>query len=155
MLASWPRVLTYVCLPLVTYNWQSEGRCSGNCTTAGFALAILQNFECWCSNTVPARSDQKSTDNCNTPCPGYPTDWCGGSDTYAYIALGKTPSSTAQGDDKAPQTTVSVSKQTRTSVSEQTTTHVCTVVMLPSICLYSFLPTCLPLLHLHVRGPSL
>lgn len=151
--------MTCVCLLLVVSEYNSEGRCRDNCTTVSYAFGVIQNFNCWCSNTVPARSSLKSTTDCNMPCPGYPSDWCGGSDIFAYIALGKSPSSTEDGDNTPPATTpVSASEQTSTSVSKQTTTHVCIVVMLLArfICLYSFLLTSLAhLFPLVFGGPSL
>lgn len=79
--------------------YQSEGRCRDNCTDARygtFALGILQNQDCWCSNLVPNSANQKDTDQCQSPCPGFPSDLCGGSGLFGYIALGNaSPTGTA------------------------------------------------------------
>ncbi|POS80541.1 hypothetical protein DHEL01_v201078 [Diaporthe helianthi] len=89
--------------------YQSQGLCYGTCKDGGYAFAVLQNSECWCSNLVPSSDDQTSTSNCESSCPGYPTDFCGGDGTYGYIALGPEPSGTAGGSSK---TTSSTSKTT-------------------------------------------
>ncbi|KAK4143332.1 uncharacterized protein C8A04DRAFT_37527 [Dichotomopilus funicola] len=78
------------------YTWQSEGRCYDNCTSHNFAFGIIQNKYCWCSNLIPNKADQKPIGNCEFPCPGYPTDFCGGTDLFGYIeAAGNTPQGTA------------------------------------------------------------
>lgn len=53
-----------------------------------FAFAIVQDKDCWCSNYAPGASTT-STDKCNTECPGYPDDLCGGKGLYGYIRLDK------------------------------------------------------------------
>lgn len=75
--------------------YMSMGKCSGLC--GGFAFAVLQGKNCWCSDLVPGT--QASTSNCNSKCPGYPTDLCGNPDDglFGYVALGKPPSGTAGG----------------------------------------------------------
>ncbi|KAJ0115413.1 hypothetical protein J7T55_012692 [Diaporthe amygdali] len=78
-----------------TSIYQSQGLCYGTCNDEGYAFAVLQDSDCWCSNTVPSSDDQVSTSNCETSCPGYPSDYCGGDGTYGYIALSASPSSTA------------------------------------------------------------
>lgn len=90
-------------------DYQSQGRCFGNCTDANFALAIVQAKNCWCSNIVPNRDTQKSLSNCENPCPGYPTDYCGGSGSFGYMELANDPSGTAPGipNTKPPTTTSS------------------------------------------------
>lgn len=41
--------------------YMSEGRCHDLCNGDGYALAVLQDESCWCSNEVPASSDRVST----------------------------------------------------------------------------------------------
>ncbi|KAK4155421.1 hypothetical protein C8A00DRAFT_41971 [Chaetomidium leptoderma] len=80
----------------IHYDWQSDGRCFGNCTTLKYALAIVKEKNCWCSNLIPNRADQKSLGNCQDPCPGYPTDFCGGDGVYGYMDVaGFSPTGTA------------------------------------------------------------
>ncbi|KAI7783958.1 hypothetical protein LA080_010983 [Diaporthe eres] len=93
--------------------YQSQGLCYGICNDQGYAFAVLQSSDCWCSNVVPSSDDQTSTSNCESSCPGYPTDYCGGDGTYGYIALSASPSSTAGGSSKT------------TSSTSKTTSHIC------------------------------
>ncbi|KFY88908.1 hypothetical protein V500_06059 [Pseudogymnoascus sp. VKM F-4518 (FW-2643)] len=67
--------------------YQSNGLCKTFCLES-FAFAIVQDKDCWCSNYAPGASTT-STDKCNTECPGYPDDLCGGKGLYGYIKLDK------------------------------------------------------------------
>jgi cell wall integrity and stress response component len=93
------------------YNWQSDGRCFGNCTDLKYAFAIVLAKNCWCSNLIPNPADQKPLVDCQNPCPGYPTDYCGGDGLFGYMeAAGATPTGTAPAGGtatKAPSSTVS------------------------------------------------
>ncbi|KAK0629618.1 hypothetical protein B0T17DRAFT_597956 [Bombardia bombarda] len=105
--------------------YQSEGRCFGNCTDAGYALAIVQAHNCWCSNVVPASGSEKPLTDCHDTCPGYPDDFCGGSGTFGYLAIkGKTPSSTgvSSGDDTSSSTTAPPPSSTSSSTAKSTVT---------------------------------
>ncbi|KAK4218520.1 hypothetical protein QBC37DRAFT_188377 [Rhypophila decipiens] len=104
-------------------NFQSEGRCKDNCTSAGFPLGVIQQKDCWCSDTAPGPGDQKPLSDCALSCPGYPTDYCGGKGAFAYLLLGEL--SSTDGDGTAPSTTTSVSTSA-TSVVEETTNVVVT-----------------------------
>ncbi|KAL2129187.1 hypothetical protein VTI74DRAFT_8104 [Chaetomium olivicolor] len=89
----------------IYWNWQSDGRCFGNCTDLKFALAIVQGKNCWCSNLIPNSADQKPLKDCEAPCPGYPSDYCGGDGTFGYMEVGGfTPTGTAAGG-AAPSST--------------------------------------------------
>ncbi|KAK3307473.1 uncharacterized protein B0T15DRAFT_510745 [Chaetomium strumarium] len=66
--------------------YQSEGRCYTNCTDLNFALAIVQEKNCWCSNLIPNSDDRTSLSDCRSPCPGYPTDYCGGDGVFGYTS---------------------------------------------------------------------
>ncbi|KAK3353573.1 hypothetical protein B0T25DRAFT_568771 [Lasiosphaeria hispida] len=116
-------------------DYQSQGRCFGNCTDANFALAIVQAKNCWCSNIVPNRDTQKSLSNCENPCPGYPTDYCGGSGSFGYMELANDPSGTAPGipNTKPPTTTSSgqIARETETETMQNTVEI--TVTLAPSV----------------------
>lgn len=43
--------------------YQSQGLCYGTCKDGGYAFAVLQSSDCWCSNVVPSSDDQTSTSN--------------------------------------------------------------------------------------------
>lgn len=76
-------------------NFMTNGLCHDTCS--GFAFAITQYQQCWCSNTAP--SDQSGTSDCNQPCPGFPSEYCGNKDEglFGYVALGRRPTATAGG----------------------------------------------------------
>jgi cell wall integrity and stress response component len=85
--------------------YQSDGLCRDQCNDQGTAFAIVQGPNCWCSDVEPARSVQVSTAKCNTQCPGYPDDTCGGSGLWGYMMLGKDPSGTQGADNPSPTAT--------------------------------------------------
>ena len=94
----------------VRSNYQSDGRCFDNCTTLSYALAIVQDKSCWCSNLIPNSADQKDIGDCKASCPGYPSDYCGGDGTFGYMEVtGFTPTGTAAAvaTTKAPSSSVS------------------------------------------------
>lgn len=74
--------------------YNSMGFCSTQCQD-GYAFGIVQGKNCWCSNYIPA--EQGSISNCNSQCPGFPSDLCGNPEQgmYGYIPLGIAPSGTA------------------------------------------------------------
>lgn len=102
------------------YNqFNSDGSCQLKCQDS-YAFAILLGANCWCSNYAP--SDQKQTNLCNDPCPGYQSDWCGSSSAglYGYIALNIAPSGTIDGGSSSLQTPSSIASS---SVSTHPSTH--------------------------------
>ncbi|PSR81875.1 hypothetical protein BD289DRAFT_484165 [Coniella lustricola] len=104
-----------------TSIYQSEGLCYDECNDGGYALAVLQDQDCWCSNYVPASSERVSTDECDTACPGYPSDYCGGDNLYGYLALSAAVSGT-----KGATTSTSSTTSSTTSSSTFTTTQLST-----------------------------
>ena len=74
----------------------SNGFCTNHC--GGYAFAIVQGKTCSCSNTAPASTDDG---DCSSPCPGYPSDKCGGEGTFGYIQLGQ-PHGTAGAMNSQP-----------------------------------------------------
>src|SRR5277367_6579550 len=83
------------------WKYQSNGWCHDHCV-GGYAFAIVQDFNCWCSNYAPGVTS--SLDNCDTGCPGY-TEFCGGNGFYGYIALNKTSSGTVGASGLAASST--------------------------------------------------
>ncbi|KAH8590096.1 hypothetical protein B0O99DRAFT_655140 [Bisporella sp. PMI_857] len=73
-----------------TYDiWQSYGACTQTCS--GYAFAVLQINECWCTNYIPGVKTDVS--DCYTSCPGYNEDMCASFGLYAYYQIGN-PSGT-------------------------------------------------------------
>jgi cell wall integrity and stress response component len=98
---------------------QSNGLCSQTCQ--GFAFAILQDKECWCSNTQPGET--VSLSDCDDPCPGYPPDKCGNlsQGLFGYILLA-TPSSTLQASSSTSSSASTSGSSSSGSSSSSTTT---------------------------------
>ncbi|OKL61394.1 hypothetical protein UA08_03847 [Talaromyces atroroseus] len=97
--------------------YQSNGLCQTQCN-ADYAFAVLQGKDCWCSDYVPA--SQTDTSDCNTSCPGYPSDLCGNTDKglYGYIAMSNVePSGTATGTTDATGTATASSSSSSSSTS--------------------------------------
>ncbi|ROW09362.1 hypothetical protein VMCG_02396 [Cytospora schulzeri] len=84
--------------------YQSEGLCYDLCDDQGYALGILQDSNCWCSNYLPDTGDQVDTSECSSKCPGYPTDYCGGDNLYGYISLSASPKGTQGGTTSSTST---------------------------------------------------
>ncbi|KAI0459636.1 hypothetical protein F5B21DRAFT_499317 [Xylaria acuta] len=99
--------------------WQSNGLCHDYCVDKSFAFAILQQHDCWCSDYIPTMSSQVDTGGCSDPCPGWKEDTCGGDNLYGYIALGLTPSGTA---DSSPTSTPTGQTSTTTVETSSTAT---------------------------------
>lgn len=95
---------------LVNSIYQSDGLCHDNCK-GSYAFFIVQGSNCWCSNFIPA--DQVSTDNCNSQCPGFDSDWCGNPDQglYGYYQIedGQPQGTSGGSSSSSPRKTSSVS----------------------------------------------
>ncbi|OTB03372.1 hypothetical protein M426DRAFT_12724 [Hypoxylon sp. CI-4A] len=87
-------------------TWQSNGLCHDFCLD-NYAFAIVQDKQCWCSNYTPDESDQVDTTKCDSDCPGYPDDKCGGDGVYGYISLDASPSGTKGADSSSSSTSSS------------------------------------------------
>ncbi|KAK7750390.1 Cell wall integrity and stress response component 4 [Diatrype stigma] len=93
----------------------------------GSAFAIIQGFNCWCSDFEPAESTQSDISECNKSCPGYPSDTCGGDGLYGYMAMGEEPSGT-KGADSSTATATPTTKEVTTTVENGVTTTVLNTV---------------------------
>jgi len=61
----------------------SNGLCKNTCLQQNFAVAILQQHLCWCSNTIP--TDQSDMSKCSGTCPGTSNELCGGDGYFGYL----------------------------------------------------------------------
>ncbi|OAA36590.1 Carbohydrate-binding WSC [Beauveria brongniartii RCEF 3172] len=64
--------------------YQSRGACGDRCRGQS-AYAVVQDDQCWCSDTTPSSTTDDGS--CNKPCPGYPQESCGSEKLYSYILL--------------------------------------------------------------------
>jgi cell wall integrity and stress response component len=75
-------------------DYLSASKCQEQC--GGYAFAIVQYKDCYCSNFAPG--DTTSTGDCNQECPGWPYEQCGSQGgSFGYIALDKQPEGTQGG----------------------------------------------------------
>ncbi|KAF3767574.1 hypothetical protein M406DRAFT_253841 [Cryphonectria parasitica EP155] len=109
--------------------YMSEGLCYDQCNDEGYALAVLQDEDCWCADYVPDSDDQVDTSKCDTACPGYPSDYCGGDDLYGYLALDAAVSGTSGGTSSTATST----STTHTSSTAKTTTTSDTPTVVTSV----------------------
>ena len=92
-----------------TDNYMTNGKCHDQCS--GYAFAIVQEEDCFCSNYAPG--DTSSQGACNHPCPGYPYENCGdkAQGLFGYIALGPAPSGTQGGSSSSSSPTQAAKTQ--------------------------------------------
>ncbi|ESA43037.1 uncharacterized protein NCU06981 [Neurospora crassa OR74A] len=106
-------------------DYQSMGLCYGTCSSAAekYAFAVVWQKSCWCTNVVPNSANTVSSKQCSNPCPGYPSDWCGGDSLYGYLKItGIKPSSTAApASSTSTGTTTQQATKTTTSSTKPTT----------------------------------
>ncbi|KAI8961644.1 hypothetical protein F5Y11DRAFT_222528 [Daldinia sp. FL1419] len=110
--------------------YQSDGLCHDFCA-ATFAFAIVKDDECWCSDYVPDKATQVDTDKCDSKCPGFPSDTCGGDGLWGYISLDHKPSGTKSAGSGSSTKTSSPDPITRTlqnTVTVTPTVHATTAV---------------------------
>ncbi|KAK2616831.1 Cell wall integrity and stress response component 4 [Conoideocrella luteorostrata] len=112
--------------------YQTNGLCHDFCAPGGFAYAITQSNSCWCSSFTPDGSTQVSTSRCNSNCPGYPQEKCGGPGLYAYIVLdGALPSGTKGGSTPPSSVPSSIPSTTSQAETETETTATTTKTKTP------------------------
>ncbi|KAJ5609324.1 Carbohydrate-binding WSC subgroup [Penicillium herquei] len=102
----------------VSDTYQSNGACEGTC--ASYALGILQGKKCWCSNVAPASDTRKNTSECDSGCPGYPSDSCGNATmgVFAYVAIDdNSVTSTAADTTSSTSTSSSTSSSTESTIT--------------------------------------
>ncbi len=135
-------------LYIVTDIYQSESACSATCT--GYAYAVLQYQQCWCSNYTP--SDTTDISKCNQNCPGWPYEQCGSATSrlYGYVALGQSPLGTigASGTQISSNTEPTTSVILTSVVVVTSTQVVSTFFSLPDFYLYTMI-LAVYLIHLY------
>ncbi|KAJ5343177.1 uncharacterized protein N7506_003001 [Penicillium brevicompactum] len=107
----------------VTDTFQSNGACQTTCKN--YALGVLQGKRCWCTNVAPAKSSlADDTSDCDTGCPGYPSDSCGSASkaVYAYVAVSGNDVTSTAGGSTSSSTTSSTSSSETTSAEPETVT---------------------------------
>ncbi|KAK6448600.1 hypothetical protein FP744_10004850 [Trichoderma asperellum] len=104
--------------PLNVSIYQTNGLCTQFCVKKNYAFSITQQNSCWCSNYYPDQGSVVDTKKCNTPCPAWTPEDCGGPGLFGYILLNEVaPSgtSTAPASSTTGQSTASESSSTTSS----------------------------------------
>lgn len=95
-------------------DFMSNGLCRDNCNLQGFAVAVLQGNNCWCSNNVPGNTVDMS--NCDTGCPGTANEKCAQNGYYGYYVFGEPSSTVGAPRRTSPTTTTAEEENTNTPV---------------------------------------
>lgn len=111
-----------------SYTFQSSGYCQQLCVGKGFpVMALWKGSDCLCGNALPPDSAQTDTDNCNTPCDGWPQDTCGGNNAYDIYLTGT--EDTVSTLPSGPTTTTSADGTTETGGAPVVVTQAGTTVV--------------------------
>ncbi|KAF5688342.1 hypothetical protein FDENT_4919 [Fusarium denticulatum] len=102
-----------------TFN--SVGSCADYCEEQNKTVAILKGVECICADIYPAKSAKVDDDKCETPCPGYAKDACGGKDAYSVFNLGVNLLPGNEGDERSSGSTAELTGSTKTAVATTAT----------------------------------
>jgi cell wall integrity and stress response component len=105
---------------LVNSQFQSNGLCQTHCQ-GSYAFAVLQGYDCWCSNYVP--TPQQNTLDCNQVCPGFGSEWCGSTDAglFGYFLLSQgVPLGTSGSGSSLPSPTPTSSSTSSVSIDTST-----------------------------------
>ncbi|GMM35239.1 Wsc4 protein [Saccharomycopsis crataegensis] len=101
----------------ISYEFMSHGYCSEHC--GEYAFAIVQGKSCWCSNTQPSTTGG----DCDTECPGYGYEICGGSGTFGYIVLDEGLASSVSSTESSSYSTSSGDNEASTSYTTTSSSH--------------------------------
>ncbi|KAJ1334941.1 cell wall integrity and stress response component [Microdochium nivale] len=82
--------------------YASYGSCRMQCGVSAHPYAALQGDKCTCVSQLPPASALVADDQCNTPCPGFSPQLCGGKNAWTVLdtkselgQLSASPSNTA------------------------------------------------------------
>ncbi|KAG5361771.1 putative protein in LEU2 3'region [Yarrowia sp. C11] len=62
----------------LTDTFMSSKTCNDKCASMGKAVFMVNDKQCWCGGSVPDGGAKVLSENCDTPCPGYGLEKCGG-----------------------------------------------------------------------------
>ncbi|GJN80384.1 hypothetical protein PLIIFM63780_003910 [Purpureocillium lilacinum] len=122
--------------------YQTNGLCHDFCLQKNQAYAITQANGCWCSDYTPAKSVQVGKSKCDTHCPAFPAEFCGGDGVFGYIALNNVlPSGTRGGSDPTSTSSTSKTSDSSSDTPAPTTSMVQTVTAGGTIKTVTIVPT--------------
>ncbi|GES65322.1 WSC-domain-containing protein [Aspergillus terreus] len=78
-------------VPSLHAAFQSRSLCQHHCSKTNHSIAALHNgTACFCGSPadLPPDTAKRPLSDCQTPCPGYPTDTCGGPTAWTILTPG-------------------------------------------------------------------
>ncbi|OJJ97652.1 hypothetical protein ASPACDRAFT_1858395 [Aspergillus aculeatus ATCC 16872] len=113
---------TYACMKssgdmtkLGSSPYQCAGLCQNLCEKEKGYFFALQGEDCWCGSQPPAFGSMGGS--CDTDCPGYPYDKCGGDGTYSVWELEEDYSNPSLESNTATVTSTAVTSSSASSAS--------------------------------------
>ncbi|PYI19608.1 hypothetical protein BO99DRAFT_402597 [Aspergillus violaceofuscus CBS 115571] len=113
---------TYACMKssgdmtkLGSSPYQSPGLCQSLCEKEKGYFLALQDEDCWCGSQPPAFGSMGGS--CDTVCPGYPSDKCGGDGSYSVWELEEDYSNPSLESNTATVTTTAMTSSSASSPS--------------------------------------
>lgn len=82
-------------------NFNTIGYCTQLCKASGHSVAAAQGNQCLCSALFPLGAEKADEARCNTLCPGYPIETCGGRGSYSLWSTGLEQEEVSHPDDEA------------------------------------------------------
>ncbi|SZF03681.1 unnamed protein product [Blumeria hordei] len=99
-----------------TFN--SIGACSQTCLATKSVTMAMQDSNCYCGSKLPPTNSLADDAKCAIPCPGYPSDVCGGNGFYSVYLTGL--SAVVENSDSSDSSSSSSSSTTSPSKSSAT-----------------------------------
>lgn len=101
------------------YTFQSKGNCQPICVLLQQpVMGLVNGTDCWCGPMAPPIETKVDTSQCNTPCAGINTEYCGGANMFTvyntgyslnkveYLPLASLSSSSSSTSPTSPATVV-------------------------------------------------
>ncbi|PYI02537.1 WSC-domain-containing protein [Aspergillus sclerotiicarbonarius CBS 121057] len=96
-----------------TYQFQSQGYCQQVCTKQNQPIFALHNGnKCYCGDQLPPPETKVSSTQCQTPCSGFPSEYCGNTTTW-LINNSTLPLTTTDNTDTTANTPVNLTTNTK------------------------------------------
>ncbi|KAL4899288.1 hypothetical protein BDW74DRAFT_183820 [Aspergillus multicolor] len=114
---------------LGSFTFQSIGHCVEQCSDAGYNIgdyAAVQDEDCYCGDSDPAKTDLVDDDHCAAQCPGYAADSCGGDETWSVYAIGDVKDDLWADEDETSSTATGSATSTSTGESTKVSTATAT-----------------------------
>ncbi|KAJ5747531.1 uncharacterized protein N7511_009227 [Penicillium nucicola] len=103
-----------------SHLYQSFGWCLTECGNHNAATFALQGYECLCGNGLPPSENRVVKQKCQTICPGFAEDVCGGEGLFSVYSTGLPGKDGVAVDANSASTSTSTSTATSKATSKAT-----------------------------------